>query len=747
MKGLVVAPIAVTAILYVGGYLAQFIGNYALWKEGGGSPGDGTAPLMASPEIAACFQAALRPPHGIYGIFICIGLLAVLLLMVMRIGYSDSGEYDEDRNFTYSARGTYGTSGWMGRREMEGVLDLVGDLRRHRGIVLGMLDRKYVCVPEETRLNSNLAVYGASGSMKTRSFCMNRILQGVSRGESLIICDPKSELYEKSSEYLRDKGYVVKVFNLVNPENSDSWNCLAEVEGQELMAQLFVDVIIRNTKGDSKGDHFWDSAEMNLLKALVLYVDKGYPEESRNMGQVYQLLTLNSETALNSLFDVLPATHPAKAPYSLFKQASDTVRSGVVIGLGSRLQVFQSELIRKITARDEIDLELPGQEPCAYFLVTSDQDSTFDFLASLFLSFVFIKLVRYADKNCEGGKLSVPVHVLGEELTACGTIPDLSRRLSVIRSRNISMSCVFQNLAGLQNRYPQNLWQEILGNADVQLFLGCTDPLTAEFVSSRTGLASVAVSSKSKQLGTWRISNYTPEFRETNGVGKRPVLTPDEVLRLPIDKALVIIRGKKTLKVDKMDYSKHPDYPLLRSCKASAHVPEWRQMEAEGKKGKAREADPQQTGEPRPKAQKSTVPQKTEVQKAEAQKRAETQKGTGGQNAREENAGTRKEESGQVLPKGGAGAAPQDSGKEAKAAPRTASGASPKAPAKNTAEQTAEKKAPVNAVTESTIPEGAVSGKVNRTTGRPKPKTEPGAKTGAEQPVGVVLTDKDSIMS
>lgn len=499
--------------------------------------------------------------------------MAVLLLFVMRIGYSDTGEYDEDRNFTYSAKGTYGTSGWMSRKEMAGVLELVADLHGYQGIVLGMLERKAVCVPEKTRLNSNLAVYGASGSMKTRSFCMNRILQGVSRGESLVICDPKSELYEKSSEYLRDKGYTVRVFNLVSPENSDSWNCLCEVEGQELMAQLFVDVIIKNTTGGGKGDHFWDSAEMNLLKALVLYVDKGYPPENRNMGQVYQLITLNSETALNSLFEVLPINHPAKAPYSLFKQASDSVRSGVIIGLGSRLQVFQSELIKKITAKDEIDLELPGQKPCAYFLVTSDQDSTFDFLASLFLSFVFIKLVRYADRNCEGGRLPVPVHVLGEELTACGTIPDLSRRLSVIRSRNISMSCVFQNLAGLQNRYPLNLWQEILGNCDVQLFLGCTDPLTAEFVSSRTGLASVAVSSKSKQLGTWRISNYTPEYRETSGVGKRPVLTPDEVLRLPIDEALVIIRGKKTLKVDKMDYSKHPEYPLLRSCKASAHIP------------------------------------------------------------------------------------------------------------------------------------------------------------------------------
>ncbi len=567
-------------LLYVDGFFAQLIGNYARWKQEGGYPGGESFPAFASLSPVVCLGRAFHFPYGIYGLLV-IGVLTAIVFLAVWAGRGNRGEYDKDRNFTYSVNGTYGTSGWMGRKEMKGVLELVTDLRHYRGIVLGTLGKKYACVPEQTRLNSNLAVYGASGSMKTRSFCMNRILQGVSRGESLVICDPKSELYEKSSEYLRDKGYTVRVFNLVSPENSDSWNCLSEVEGQELMAQLFVDVIIRNTTEGGKGDHFWDSAEMNLLKALVLYVDKGYPPETRNMGQVYQLLTLNSESALNSLFDVLPNSHPAKGPYSLFKQASDSVRSGVIIGLGSRLQVFQSELIKKITARDEIDLELMGKEPCAYFLVTSDQDSTFDFLASLFLSFVFIKLVRYADKNCEGGKLPVPVHVLGEELTACGTIPDLARRLSVIRSRNISMSCVFQNLAGLQNRYPQNLWQEILGNCDVQLFLGCTDPLTAEFVSSRTGLASVAVSSKSKRLGTWRLSDYTPEFRETSGVGRRPVLTPDEVLRLPVDEALVIIRGKKPLKVDKMDYSGHPEFPLIRSCKASAHIPEWRRLEME----------------------------------------------------------------------------------------------------------------------------------------------------------------------
>ena len=588
LKAIIAAPFALLAILYAGGYIGQFVQIYNRWQAAGGSPGDGTSPAAASAGFIICIRSAFFFPEGLIGIGICISLLAVLLVMVMRMGYGDQGEYDKDRNFTYSAKGTYGTSGWMDRKEMAEVLELVPDLRRHKGIILGMLEGKAVCIPEKTMLNSNIAVYGASGSKKTRAFCVNRILQGAAGmdpvtqtgGESLIICDPKSELYEKTSEYLRSKGYIVKMFNLVQPENSDSWNCLAEVDGQELMAQLFVDVIIKNTSG-AKGDHFWDSAEMNLLKALVLYTDRCYPQEHRNMGQVYRLLTLQSENELNSLFEVLPNNHPAKAPFTLFKQSSDTVRSGVIIGLGSRLQVFQADLIKKITASDEIDLELPGQKPCAYFLITSDQDSTFDFLASLFLSFVFIKLVRYADKNCDGGRLPVPVHVLGEELTACGTIPDLARRLSVIRSRNISMSCVFQNLAGLQNRYPYNLWQEILGNCDSTLFLGCSDPLTASLVSERTGLASVAVSSKSKQLGTWRISNYTPEFRETSGVGKRPVLTQDEVMRLPNDQALIIIRGHKPLKVQKFDYSRHPEAGKLKSCKASKYIPDWRRKELE----------------------------------------------------------------------------------------------------------------------------------------------------------------------
>lgn len=241
-----------------------------------------------------------------------------------------------------------------------------------------------------------------------------------------------SQIYDQSLSLQRIRDYdVVKAFNLVNPENSDSWNCLGEINGQETMAQVFADVIIQNT-GSGKGDHFWDNAEMNLLKALVLYVDQGFPPEARNIGQVYKLLTMSSEKELNSLFDLLPVSHPAKVPYCIYKQASDTVRSGVIIGLGARLQVFQNKLIRQITSYDEIDLTLPGKQKCAYFCITSDQDSTFDFLSSLFMTFIFIKLVRYADKYGEEGKLPVAVHILADELANTGAILELNKKISVI---------------------------------------------------------------------------------------------------------------------------------------------------------------------------------------------------------------------------------------------------------------------------------------------------------------------------
>ena len=127
----------------------------------------------------------------------------------------------------------------------------------------------------------------------------------------------------------------------------------------------------------------------------------------------------------------------------------------------------------------------------------------------------------------------------------------------------------------MQNRYPQTEWREILGSCDTQIFLGTTDDVTAKFISDRSGDISVNVHSKSKMLGTWRISDYTPEYRETHSLGKRKLLTPDEVLRLPIHEALIIIKGQKILKVNKFDYTHHPEYRKLHAVKASEHIPKW----------------------------------------------------------------------------------------------------------------------------------------------------------------------------
>jgi type IV secretion system protein VirD4 len=466
----------------------------------------------------------------------------------------------------------------MTDEEMKGVLECV-DVRKTEGTILGLKGKKAVCLPVDTMLNRNIAVYGASGSMKSRAFVRNMILQAVRRGggESLIITDPKSEIFEDMAAYLSVNGYTVRVLNLIRPENSDSWNCLSEVRGDELNAQIFCDTIIKNTS-TGYGDHFWDTSELNLLKALVLYVSLSC--EKKNIGEVYNLLCNKTEAQLSALIDKLKPGHPAKAPYNIFKQAGDTVRGGIIIGLGSRLQVFQNEMIRKITSHDEIDLELPAREKCAYFCITSDQDSTFDFLSSLFFSFLFIRLVRYADASGDGGRCDVPVNFILDEFPNIGRIVDFKKKISTVRSRAIQISICFQNLGQLMNRYPDNEWQEILGNTDTQLALGCTDELTAKYLSDRTGEITIGVSSMSKTLSTWQVSDYTPQYRETSSVGRRKLMTMDEVLRMPLEKELVIIRGQKVLMLDKYDFTRHPESKKLIKCRASEYIPQWAADEA-----------------------------------------------------------------------------------------------------------------------------------------------------------------------
>lgn len=155
----------------------------------------------------------------------------------------------------------------------------------------------------------------------------------------------------------------------------------------------------------------------------------------------------------------------------------------------------------------------------------------------------------------------------------------IKKKLATARSRNIGMSILYQNVPQIQNRYPDGQWEEILGGCDISMFLGCNDMTTATYFSDRSGEVTVGVSSVRKNLSTVRMSNYVPDYSETSSVGKRMLLLPDEVLRFPLDQALVIIRGQKILRVKKMDYTRHSEAAKFIPEKTDCHIPVWRRRE------------------------------------------------------------------------------------------------------------------------------------------------------------------------
>lgn len=539
--------------LYVGGFMEQLFMESAVRL----APIDTIRHGISSVAGIQCSIVA----------FILFGAVAGLIV------WRGSGKeaYDE-RNFEVSSKGTYGTAGFMDEEERAQVLQSEKSFEKVDGVIFGrnLQDEKIISLPVESRLNRNFAVCGSQGSMKSRAFARVMALQCIRRGESVYLTDPKSELYEDLSFYFRESGYIVKQLNLIQLEHSDAWNCLGEIDDGSLI-DVFCDVVIRNTT--DKFDHFYDNTEMDLLKALCLYVFHEYPPEKRTFPEAYKLLINKSVDMLDAIFDRLPTHHPARGPYQLFAKA-EKVKGNAVLGLGTRLQIMQNKLVQQITSHDEIDLSLPGREKCAYFCITSDQDSTFDMLATLFTSFLSIKLVRYADRTKER-RLPVPVQFILDEFPNLGVVPDFKKKLATARSRGIGMSILFQNIPQLQNRYPDNQWEEILGGCDFSIFLGCNDMTTASYYSDRTGEITVSVSSIRKSYYTIRATDYVPEYTESTSLGKRMLLLPDEILRFPLDQGLLIIRGQKVCRFRKMDYLEHPDSQYMKLEKVEEHIPEW----------------------------------------------------------------------------------------------------------------------------------------------------------------------------
>lgn len=204
--GIVLAVIlGVAALLYLGGLISQLTIGYQKWLADGGMTGKATMGAIYFSPLA-CWRSAMKGSGLKCTLFTAVlagGLFAFVRLQ-NRFG---SNDYDP-RNFTRSKRGTYGTSGWMSEKEMRSVLEVAGP-ERAKGIILGKTERgSVICLPEDTRLNKHIAVFGASGTMKSRGVIRPALFQSIRRGESVVVADPKSEMFADTAELFKKHGYT-----------------------------------------------------------------------------------------------------------------------------------------------------------------------------------------------------------------------------------------------------------------------------------------------------------------------------------------------------------------------------------------------------------------------------------------------------------------------------------------------------------------------------------------------------------
>lgn len=517
--------------------------------------------------LSKCFNKTIILPQKyivlISAIFALISTLIYLAILLVAFGNKEAQKGIKLK----TNDGTYGTANWSTNDEAQKILGL----NNEPGILFGKKDNRNVVLPFNSHFNKNILVIGSSGSMKSIGFILPNILQLAQYNKSMIITDPKGELYKKTSCMLKNRGYTVKVFNLCNMSHSDRWNPLSEIENIN-DAQNTADIIISNTQKHKKSsDDFWPRAEENLLKAFILYF-KEKMIETNSLADIYLRIAGRDITEIESMFNSLHQDSPARMSYNIFAQGSDTVKASVLTGLGTRLQAFQNELVQKVTSETDIDLTLPAKQKCAYFVITSDMDGgTYDFLSSLFYTFLFIKLVRYADSR-PNGKCDIDVFLLLDEFANIGAIPDFEKKISTTRSRSISIIPVIQNVAQLKNRYPADIWQEIVGNCDIRVMLGCTDIMTADYISNLLGVATAENISIRKDSG---IDGELQYGQKNISSTQRKLLNSDEILRLPMDKMIIVLRGNKPYLIDKKIYTEHPLAKELKDNSVNEYVPGW----------------------------------------------------------------------------------------------------------------------------------------------------------------------------
>ena len=452
----------------------------------------------------------------------------------------------------------HGSAEWAKKGEQYKVLS------KKEGILLA----KDNYLPVDKRGNINVLVIGGSGSGKSASFVTPNVTNLLG---SYVFTDPKGELYDKTASYFRENGYEIKVLNLIQPQNSDGFNPLLNIN-TDTDLDIVANTIIKGQGGATGGDEYWDNNAMLLLKAIILLLKEvGYKEEI-NLASCANLVRLANNSGDFNHLDIMMKEleeekpgHKARKYYESVKLAADKAYSSILSTLQSKLGKFESIDIAALTATNTIDFKEIGDKKTALFVISPDTHTTYDFLLTIFFAQMIQALYDHADSN--GGGLKVPVFFFLDEFANIGQIPDFDKKISTSRSRRISFNVILQNLDQLENLYKDS-YETIMANCDTHLFLGSNSQKTAEYFSKQLGEITVWDESVSVSESKGKEEKGKSESKSTNKFS-RPLMTPDEIRRLGDDECIIIEKGVKPILAQKYYYFKEPGGRVLLNYTAN----------------------------------------------------------------------------------------------------------------------------------------------------------------------------------
>ena len=415
-------------------------------------------------------------------------------------------------------------------------------------------------IPANAR-NLNTCVIGSSGSGKTRFWLTPQLLQAHS---SFVVVDPKGGVLSQVGSFLQKRGYKIKVFNSIDFSKSMHYNPLAYIKNESDILK-FVNALISNTKGEGKeGDPFWTKAETLLYCALLGYIIFEGAEEDRNMNTLVDMISgmeVKEEdedfmNAVDYMFAGLEKRKPdcfAVKQYKKYKLSSGKTAKSILISCGARLAPFDIPQLREIMSYDELELDRMGDRRTATFFCISDTDSTYNFLVALTFSQMFNLLCERAD-NVYGGRLPHHVRVLWDEAANTGQVPGLEKLVAVIRSREVSLVLLYQQLAQCKAIYDKNA-ETILGNMDSVIFLGGREASTIKEISENwLGKSTISMQTDGRTRGQSESYN-----QNTQRLG-RELMTPSELATMPGDRCILQLRGLPPFYSRKYDLKQHPNY-------------------------------------------------------------------------------------------------------------------------------------------------------------------------------------------